>query len=226
LVFLALLVVPHRPDEGDYVSVRRYPFVLRLATPENLHEVRRLVCEAGEWLRGKGTDQWAKPWPTREERDQRVLAAVENRKTWIVWDREVPAATITVTGRANRAVWSKPSFECRLCEPAVYAHRLITARKYAGSGLGAGLIDWAGLRGQRVYDAQWIRIDVWNSNTALHQYYQLRGFRRCGSCADPGYPSGALFQKPVGAIRKPAFPQFTESVANLEAATNFDLAVC
>ena len=185
----------------------------------------RLVHEATKWLQtSKHTDQWAKPWPTREARDQRLLAGLRNGRTWIVLDEDVPAATVTVTARADTAVWSDPARHCDLSERAVYAHRLITARGYAGRELGAELIDWAGLRGQRLYGAKWIRIDVWGSNTALHDYYLKTGFERCGSCADPDYPSGALFQKPVAAIRRPRFPKFTESAVELDVTSNFDLA--
>lgn len=205
----------------------RYPFALRLATPGDLNAVRWLVHQAAEWLiRSKGTDQWAKPWPTREARDQRLLAGIRHRRTWIVWDDDVPAATVTIATRPELAVWSRPDRECDLSHPAVYAHRLITARNYAGQGLGADLIDWAGLRGQRLFGAKWIRIDVWTSNMALHAYYKKRGFKRCGSCADPGYPSGALFQKPVSAITGPRFPKFTEHPVTLGVAANLGRAAC
>jgi GNAT superfamily N-acetyltransferase len=205
--------------------VGRYPFALRLASPGDLNEVRWLVHEAAGWLtRNKGTDQWAKPWPTREAHHQRLLAGLRHGRTWIVWDDDVPVATVTIATRPNPAIWSRPARECDLSDRAVYAHRLITARNYAGGGLGAELIDWAGLRGQRLYGAKWIRIDVWTSNTALHEYYTKRGFKRCGSCADPDYPSGALFQKPVSEITTPCFPQFTEYPITLEAATKFGLA--
>jgi hypothetical protein len=76
--------------------------------------------------------------------------------------------------------------------------------------LGEELINWAGLRGKRRNRAKWIRIDVWTSNEALHAYYENIGFVRCGECSDPLYPSGALFQKRISAITKPAQPQFTE----------------
>jgi hypothetical protein len=79
-------------------------------------------------------------------------------------------------------------------------HRLITARDYGGLGLGAELIDWAGLRGSHLYEAKWVRIDVWTTNIALHKYYVGTGFEPCGMYNDPRYPSGALFQKPVTAI--------------------------
>jgi GNAT superfamily N-acetyltransferase len=178
-----------------------------------LPELRGLIREAAEWLQTrKRTDQWAKPWPTREARDQRLLAGLKNGKTWIVWDGDNPAATVTVAAQANPAVWSKPACECDLSERAVYAHRLIAGRNYSGWGLGAELINWAGLRGRHEYGAKWVRIDVWSSNGALHDYYQKRGFEPCGTCADSTYPSGALFQKPVSAIRKPGFPQFTETL--------------
>jgi GNAT superfamily N-acetyltransferase len=207
--------------------VGKYPFALRRAAPGDLPEVRRLICEAADWLHtSKHTDQWAKPWPTREARDQRLLAGLKNGKTWIVWDGDIPAATVTVASRANSAVWSDLGGECDLSERAVYAHRLITARAYAGQGLGAELIDWTGLRGQRLYGAKWIRIDVWGSNTALHDYYLETGFKLCGSCADPCYPSGALFQKPIAAISAPRFPKFTDSQANLGITADFDLAAC
>jgi hypothetical protein len=138
----------------------------------------------------------------------------------MVWDDDVPAATITLATNPEPAIWSQPDHECDLSDPAVYAHRLVTARNYAGRGLGAELIDWAGLRGQRLYGARWIRIDVWSSNAALHAYYKKRGFKRCGSCADLGYPSGALFQKPVCAITEPRFPKFVEYPVLLDPAAN------
>ena len=166
-------------------------------TRENLEIVLGLIADARSWLGTKGTDQWAEPWPDREQRDARVLRGLENKKTWIVWDGNNPAATVTMANWHNPAVWSKGACECDLAERAVYVHRLITARNYAGRGLGAQLIDWAGLRARSIYGARWIRIDVWTSNDALHRFYEKIGFERCGTCPNSSYPSGALFQKPM-----------------------------
>lgn len=219
--------LPHTPTPGDYISVGKYPFALRLASPDDLYKVRQLVHEAAEWLqRDKDTDQWAKPWPTSEARDRRVLAGLKYRKTWIVWDGNIPAATVTIDTKADHAVWSGPGCTCDVSAPAVYAHRLITARDYAGLGIGAELIDWTGLRGLRRYRARWIRVDVWSSNHVLHDYYRARGFQPCGRCPDPDYPSGVLFQKPVSAIKEPDRPKFTESLADLEAMVRFDITAC
>lgn len=201
-------------DTGDYVSVGSYPFQLRLATARDLKGIFRLLDAATTWLRTtKDTDQWEKPWPTREARDGRVRAGVENGETWIVQDGYVPVGTITVTRTPNPQVWSDLASGCRLSDRAVYVHRLITARHRADlAGLGSQLLDWAGHKGQRLYGAEWVRIDVWTSNLALHSYYTERGFLRCGACADRRYPSGALFQKPVSRIAEARSPVFAEII--------------
>lgn len=180
------------------------------ATAEHLPVVLGLVDEASEWLRTREIDQWATPWPDRAARDKRVLTGLQNEKTWIVWDGDTAAATVTIATMANTNVWQNPACTCDLSEKAVYVHRLIIARKYAGIGLGEELINWVGLRGKRRNRAKWIRIDVWTSNEALHAYCKNIGFVACGRCPDPSYPSGALFQKPTSVIRMPARPHFTE----------------
>jgi GNAT superfamily N-acetyltransferase len=193
-------------------------------TRRNRKAVLRLITEASNWLRTMGTDQWAEPWPTKEARDERVRRDLADGKTWFVWDtktrflwkRKTLAATVTIAEQPNPHVWSDS--ECDLFEPAVYVHRLVTARGYAGLGLGAELIDWAGLRGQRLYGAMWIRIDVWTDNTGLHQYYKMRLFDPCGFCLDPGYPSGALFQKRISDIGVLAIPHVPGLSADFDPA--------
>jgi Acetyltransferase (GNAT) family len=177
------------------------------ATEENRETILGLIEDARDYLRTKGTNQWAKPWPTEKLRDAKVIKGLQGKKTWIVWDEVTPAATITIATHANPSVWTKDPRE--LVEPAVYLHRLVTARKYAGGGLGADLIDWAGKLAASQYGAEWIRIDVWRLNTGLHDYYKKQGFRSCGFCDDPEYPSGALFQKAISEISADSTPQFT-----------------
>ena len=173
---------------------------ITLATTEDFDAILGLIDDAATWLRTKDTDQWAAPWPNRVARDARVMRGLAGKKTWIAWDGDTAAATVTLTPRLNPTVWSRPACTCDLSERSVYAHRLIAARSHAGLGLGAQLIDWAGLRARYEYGAGWIRIDVWSSNTALHDYYLRMGFEPCGICADPEYPSGKLFQKRTSRI--------------------------
>ena len=55
----------------------------------------------------------------------------------------------------------------------------------------------AAARGVDRYGAQWIRIDVWTTNSALHEYYEKRGFEHCGLAPDETCPSRMLFQRPA-----------------------------
>lgn len=209
------------------------PWHIAQANGQHLDTVLGLIADARNWLWTKDTDQWEKPWPTAAERDARVLKGLQNGKTWIVWDGAAAAATVTIATAHNPAVWSEPTCTCDLTERAVYVHRLITARRYAGRGLGAELINWAGLRGRRKNRARRIRIDVWSTNTGLHDYYVSKGFKPCGHCPDRDYPSGALFEKPVAEAVVPRFPKFTETsgdsqltgpTVNMEETANFNLA--
>ena len=186
------------------------------ATKEDLQVVLNLIEDARKWLATMGTDQWAEPYPDADGKLIRVQEGIERGETWIVWDGEVPAATVTIRTERNNVVWSEATCGCDLSDPAVYVHQLITARAYAGVGLGAELIDWAGLWGRRSYGAKWVRIDVWTTNLPLHKYYMKTGFETCGMYEDdPRYMSGALFQKPVRAseLQNLHIPQFSGSCA-------------
>jgi GNAT superfamily N-acetyltransferase len=165
-------------------------FTIGLATVGRQSILIDLIEEAARWLRGRDTDQWAEPWPDRRGRDERVRRGVELGQTWIVWDGDVPAATMTISPRANPDVWRDKAEDA-----AVYIHRLVVSRAYAGLGLGGVMIDWAVQRELRTRRVDWVRVDVWTTNADLHDYYERQGFIRCGSCPDPRYPSGALFQK-------------------------------
>jgi GNAT superfamily N-acetyltransferase len=192
-------------------------------TRSNMRAVLCLIDDASSWLRTKDTDQWAEPWPTRDDRNARVRNDLREGKTWIVWNGKTPAATVTIAEKANIDVWS--ASRCDLSEPAVYVHRLVTARGYSGLGLGAELIDWAGLRGLTAKNAQWIRIDVWSDNLALHDFYMKQGFEACGRCANPDYPSGALFQKPVSDIGQVSIPPVSGTSAVFSLAGRKALAM-
>ena len=148
-------------------------------------------------------------------RDQRIHRGIKSGRTWMVEDGSRPgddprrlAATVTCGRGGNRKLWTQRERN----EPALYISRLIVARRQAGRGVGASLINWAGLRG-RDWDAQFIRIDVWTTNHGLQNYYKAQGFRhvRTYDFDDPwDYPSAALFQKPTNEIDLMAAARFLE----------------
>lgn len=206
------LIAPRRPSAPILVirSFRRRkppPIRLEFATPADLDAILGLIEEASRWLKGKGKDQWAEPWPSREQRDARVLKGLVNRKTLIVRQGDTAVATVTMANWHNPKVWVKGSCTANLTERAVYLHRLITARKYAGHRLGESLINSAERLARAKYGAQRTRIDVWTTNTDLHGYYQKLGFKPCGKCPDPSYPSGALFERPIVPRRSMPLPE-------------------
>jgi GNAT superfamily N-acetyltransferase len=198
----------------DGAMTARLRIVRAEATDENLQVVLRLIDEAAQWLHKKGTNQWARPWPDPTSRDERVRRGLEGGKTWFVQDEaQNTLATVTIATHANPCVWPASAWadESTHNSDAVYVHRLIVARGEAGKGLGEDLFDWAGQRAAREYRAKWIRIDVWTANLDLHKYYESRGFEPAGFCADPKYPSGALFEKEILHIAEDFQPQFRDT---------------
>jgi GNAT superfamily N-acetyltransferase len=180
--------------------------VLRRASKEDFEAVRNLLTEASRWLRGKGTDQWAAPWPDENGRNENIRGAIGAGRTWILWDGERAAATLTASPNDHK-IWPEESRR----EKAVYVRRITVSRRYSGRGLGAQLLDWAGLRAEREYGARWIRVDVWTTNAELHDYYLDHGFEPCGLSPVPGYPSAALFQKPIAEVGEASAAGFTEA---------------
>ena len=177
----------------------RSPYLLRRASAPNLDVILELLEEAVKWLRGKNTDQWAQPWPDAGKRDDRILQDLTAGKTWIVWDGDIPAGTVTIdtddpVDLTGNYIW--PTF--RRPEKALYVRRVITRRSHAGLGLGAGLLDWASAVAQRKIGTPLIRIDVWTDNWKLHAYYRRQGFTLCEFRDQkdlPDYPSRALFER-------------------------------
>jgi GNAT superfamily N-acetyltransferase len=162
----------------------------------DLEMITGIIDGAADWLRtNKDTDQWARPWPSADGRRERISYGLKWGRTWTAWDDETNtvAATVSTEDEPNPKLWT----ELEAAEPAAYVTRLVVCRDYAGLGLGAKLLDWAGSRAANEYGARWIRIDVWTTNEALHEYYLDKGFKFVRYCSDPEYPSGALFQRPV-----------------------------
>lgn len=187
---------------------------IRLATADDMNRIIGLIDDARAWLRAKGTDQWAKPWPDPGARDKRVLRDLRADRTWLVEDEcRTAVATITCSSEGNPNLWEP---EEQLV-PAVYVARLIVRRSRAGEAIGEELVDWAGLRALRDHCAQWVRIDVWTTNEALHNYYEKRGFRFYRNCQFPNgeyYPSAALFQKPIAEIDRTVPSRFGNPFAS------------
>jgi GNAT superfamily N-acetyltransferase len=180
---------------------------IRPAAADDMRTIIALIGEAAAWLTTKDIDQWARPWPSEAARDNRVWRGIRDGRTWMVENHGEPLATITYRRYGNQKLWNAQEQR----DHAVYVSRLIVSRRHAGDEIGAALIDWAGSQALRGWGAQWIRIDVWTTNIALHNYYEKRKFRPVRICQfdDPdSYPSAALFQKPTAEIDQAAVARF------------------
>jgi GNAT superfamily N-acetyltransferase len=183
---------------------------IRHARPSDITAIFALIDEAARWLgASKETDQWARPWPNQADRDERIAQGIEHGLTWMAELDGTPIGTVTYREQGRDILWEA----AELSDPAVYVSRLIVGRRHAGRGIGAALIDWAGLRGLQEWQANWLRVDVWTSNTALHGYYKDQGFTHLRTVpfdTEWEYPSAALFQKPTSEINLAAARRFTE----------------
>jgi ribosomal protein S18 acetylase RimI-like enzyme len=170
--------------------VTRLPLTLRQATPDEHHVILELLQDSIRWLEEMDTDQWSRPWPDEQGRNDRIAQDLSEGKTWLALDGTTVVGTITID-TADNGIWPVD----KRTEKAVYVRKVIVRRHYAGLGLGARLLDWAADVAVRAYEARWIRIDVWTTNARLHAYYRRQGFRFRDLVADPAYPSRALFER-------------------------------
>jgi GNAT superfamily N-acetyltransferase len=171
-----------------------------IITPAQMPDVDTLLAwrhERAAWLAERGEDQWQVPWPRWA-----VSGAVLAGQTWMVWDGDTPAASITLTAGVDLdTVWKSDKHldPDALWLPsddpgnALYVSKLMVPMAYAGTGLGAELLEWAG---GRAYAAEllWLRLDAWTTNTGLHRWYQNLGFHHVRTVAHR--TSGACFQRP------------------------------
>ncbi|MFI0485206.1 GNAT family N-acetyltransferase [Actinomadura sp. 9N215] len=194
-----------------------YPrYRIRLARPDEIDVVLGLIDHAADWLRAeKRTTQWARPWPSPDDRRKRVYEALLDQETWLLFHGERPIGTVSIKLIGHEELWTAEERDTE----AVYLHRLVIHRDYAGGGLGAELIDWAGRKGaSQQRNTELVRIDVWTDNDELHAYYRRQGFEDVAvRTTSDRTPSGALFEKPLDSSAPASPARIVETRAGAEA---------
>jgi len=166
---------------------------VRPANDADLPAVLALRDEARQWLSARGSDQWSQAWPDPDTMAATIADGIHQGETWCVdGDNGSVIATFTVNRSTYPGLWT----EAEQRQPALYVHRLIVARSMSHKGLGAELLDKV-TRHARKQGAEFVRVDVWTTNAALHCYYRQHGFRHVRTVDLPGYPSGAVFERSV-----------------------------
>ncbi|MFJ2193689.1 GNAT family N-acetyltransferase [Kitasatospora sp. NPDC087861] len=181
---IKMLFERRRPRLGNELTVSA-------ASPDDLKTVVELWEHAASWLKERGIDQWQ--YPPRTERIQENIAAGQ---CYLVWDGEVPVATVTVDEHADTEFWTSEE----AAEPAFYVHRMAVRRDASRQELGSAMLDWASKLAEES-GKRWLRLDAWKSNESLQAYYRARGFEHLRTVELERRGSGALFQRAAGVTR-------------------------
>jgi GNAT superfamily N-acetyltransferase len=157
---------------------------IRRANKADVDTVATMWNRSAEWLKSIDSDQWQ--YPVKMEN---IEAAVKTESCWLVIREDLPIGTITLDTNAEPQYWHPTDGPAN----ALYIHRMVVEGTERGSELGSAMLDWAGERAIAT-GREWIRLDAWRSNKALHQYYMARGFELVRVVEDPS-GSGVCLQR-------------------------------
>lgn len=159
---------------------------------DDAHIFLKARQDAAAWLAQRGIDQWSSAWPDEDGMRTDIEKSISAGTAWIARINNELAATFVLDTWANPDLWTPDE----AAEPAMYIHRLIVNREYAGRGIGARILDWCSETAAK-HGARLLRLDAWTTNPALHEYYLNQGFTHVRTLALEHNPSGWLAQRPV-----------------------------
>jgi ribosomal protein S18 acetylase RimI-like enzyme len=169
-------------------------FDIRPAEPAELDTLMDLYQQTRQWLWSRGIQQWTAPDGNDPAFLARIRAsfagAIEAGECYVATADGELAGALIVDERADPEFWTAND------EPAsaLYVHRMIAARTPAARGVGAALLEKAAAvalaKGRHR-----LRLDAWQTNTALHRYYERHGFTHLRTLPYTHRGSGALFER-------------------------------
>ncbi|HXO08838.1 MAG TPA: GNAT family N-acetyltransferase [Solirubrobacteraceae bacterium] len=145
----------------------------RPGSPTDADAVLAMFDEAIAWLVQRGlAGQWGElPFSTRHEPRERVRRILHDDEVRIAEHGGVPVGALAAGGAPPYA----PASEV----PELYVTLLLSARRLAGNGIGARLLELAdALATER--GAVQLRVDCWADAPALVRFYERQGFARTG----------------------------------------------
>jgi GNAT superfamily N-acetyltransferase len=164
------------------------PYLMRMASRDDLEVVMGLLDSRIRWLEERGFDQWNKGRAFRP----RVAESIERGETWLLSDDSDPIATITLGTVGDPDFWTPAERD----DKAIYVGKMASKIDRRGEGLGALMLRWAEDEAARS-GVSLIRWDVWRTNPQLQDYYRSLGARHVRTVEVAGRWSGVLFEVPA-----------------------------
>lgn len=161
-----------------------------LAEQEDTGAVMALLTETAEWLRSQGSSQWS---ALLEGEDSHDTVGAIRRGDVFVFRKGADVAGMVILMRKPSA-WDVKLWGTRAHaeDGAVYLHRLAIRRKYAQTGLGRSILNWA-TQGIQFDDKHTMRLDCGADNATLNAFYASNGYTFVGETE--GY---STYEKSLG----------------------------
>jgi ribosomal protein S18 acetylase RimI-like enzyme len=149
--------------------------------------VQKLYYDAVEWISAaKGLRQWRR----EAFNDANIVRMIEETEMYIVNLHGEIAGAFYIQWHRDE-VWGELYHD-----DAGYIHRLVTARKWKGRGLGSRMLDWAEER-IMANGRSWLRLDCMADNPSLNRYYASLGMTYRDR-VDAGRWSASLYERKCG----------------------------
>jgi hypothetical protein len=155
------------------------PYIMSLATPDDLKDVMSLLNQRIKWLRDIGSDQWN----TGRTFENRMVNAI------VLRDDDEAIATLSLSTEGDPDFWTPKELKGH----ALYLGKMATSLTRRNENLGHLMLSWTQDRAAKA-GVEFVRWDVWRTNRKLQKYYLSIGARhkRNEDVADRW--SGALFE--------------------------------
>ena len=138
---------------------------IRQAAPHEAGEVSAILRDAEAWLEGEGMPMWL----PEELGEDRLRHDVEAGMHYLAIVGGELAGTLRFQLEDEEYWPDLPAAD------SAFVHRLAVRRRFAGTGVGAALLDWAAERA-RTLGRQLLRLDCDWHRPRLRAFYERNGF--------------------------------------------------
>lgn len=164
--------------------------VIRAGGPADADYVLAMLDEAVAWLADRGLGgQWGtRPSSTRPELVRRVRTMAASGDLWMARLDGVVVGALALRDEA-------PDYVPAAAEPELFIDLIVTARRYAGRGVGSALLDFARFQADQ-RGVRLLRVDCWaGGEGALPAYYMQAGFTPSETFTIDDWPGQVLEQR-------------------------------